>query len=194
MFSACWSRCEKIFRRGGGDSGRNRTHDLLITRQSSYHYRSPRLPDGYGWFDSHNSRRYCVDLSINYLFKIITSTKLFNIIKSTQPKSHLSPEQLSRKWSKCHWSNYRRSIYRRSNYRRSIYRRSNYRRSIYRGSNYRRSNYRRSNCRRSNSRRSKYRRSFCRGAIIAEQLSPSSEQLSQEQLSPEHMSYIRCSV
>ena len=86
MFSACWSRCEKIFGGGGGGSGRNRTHDLLITRQASYHCRSPRLPDGCGWFDSHNSRRYCVDLSINDLFKIITSTKLFNIIKSTQPK------------------------------------------------------------------------------------------------------------
>ena len=59
---------KKIFRGGGGGgSGRNRTHDLLISRQASYHYRSPRLPDGYGWFDSHNSRRYCVDLSINYL-------------------------------------------------------------------------------------------------------------------------------
>ena len=78
MFSACWSRCEKILR-GGGGSGRNRTHDLLITLQASYHYRSPRLRDGYGWFDSHNSRMYCVDLSINDLFKIITSTKLFNI-------------------------------------------------------------------------------------------------------------------
>ena len=27
--------------------------------------RPPRLPDGYGWFDSHNSSRYCIDLSIN---------------------------------------------------------------------------------------------------------------------------------
>ena len=27
--------------------------------------RPPRLPDGYGWFDSHNSSRYCVGLSIN---------------------------------------------------------------------------------------------------------------------------------
>ena len=97
--------------------------------------------------------------------------------------------------SNCRWSNCRRSnchpirsICRWSNNRRSIYRRSNYRRSIYRRSNYRRSNSRRSKFRRSNCRRSKFRRSFCRGAIIAEQLSPSAEQLSQEQLSPEHMS------
>ena len=27
--------------------------------------RPPRLCDGYGWFDSHNSGRYYVDLSIN---------------------------------------------------------------------------------------------------------------------------------
>ena len=34
MFSACLSRCEKISQ---ADSGRDRTHDLLITRQMSYH-------------------------------------------------------------------------------------------------------------------------------------------------------------
>ena len=34
MFSACLSCCEKISQ---ADSGRNRTHDLLITRQASYH-------------------------------------------------------------------------------------------------------------------------------------------------------------
>ena len=74
-----------------------------------------------------------------------------------------------------------RSICRCSNYRRSIYRRSNYRRSIYRRSNYRRSNSRRSKFRRSNCRRRKFRRSICRGAFVAEQLSPSAEQMWSEQ-------------
>ena len=30
--------------------------------------RPPRMPDGYGWFDSHNSSRYCVDLSVKDLY------------------------------------------------------------------------------------------------------------------------------
>ena len=104
---------------------------------------------------------------------ILAQSSLRRIYRRSNCRSNCHPIR-----SICRWSNNRRSIYRRSNYRRSIYRRSNYRRS----------NSRRSKCRRSNCRRSKFRRSFCRGAIIAEQLSPSAEQLSQEQLSPEHMS------
>ena len=60
MFSACLSRCERISQ---ADSGRNRTRDPLILDRR-HTTRSQRKPDGYGWFDSHNSSRYCVDLSI----------------------------------------------------------------------------------------------------------------------------------
>ena len=90
----------------------------------------------------------------------------------------MSPEQLSRKWSNCPWSNYRRSIFRRSNNRQRYCRRSNCRCSTYRRSNSRRSKFRRSNChiafvaeqlsrsncrlQRSTCHRSKYRRSICR--------------------------------
>ena len=55
MFSACLSRgCDKISQ---AHTGRNRTYDL----------------NGYGWFDSHNSSRYCVDLSIHVsiIFRLV---------------------------------------------------------------------------------------------------------------------------
>ena len=39
------------------ESGRNRTHDILITDYYDRRHttRPPRLPIGYGWFDSHNT-------------------------------------------------------------------------------------------------------------------------------------------
>ena len=82
---------------------------------------------------------------------------------------HLSLEHISQE-------HYPRSNNRWRYCRRSIYHRSNYRRSTYRRSNSRRSKFRRSNCR-----RSKFRRNICRGAFVAEQLSPSAEQMSSEQ-------------
>ena len=60
MFGPLWRK--KISQ---ADSGRNRIHNLLITRPVGVIPLDHReKPDGYGWFDSHNSSRYCVDLSI----------------------------------------------------------------------------------------------------------------------------------
>ena len=61
MFSACLSRCEKYHR--WTRVGIEPTTSWLLDRRHTT--RPPRLPDGYGWFDSHNSSRYCVGLSIN---------------------------------------------------------------------------------------------------------------------------------
>ena len=84
--------------------------------------------------------------------------------------------------SNCRWSNLG-SNFHRSNCHpiRSICRWSNNRRSIYR-----RSNYRRSYSRRSKFRRSNCRRSICRGAFVAEQLSPSAEQIMIGSIVAEH--------
>ena len=81
MFSACLSHCEEILQ---VDSNL-RPPDLILDR--CHTTRPPRLHDGYRWFNSHNSSRYCIDLMIlGWVdFIILDNFALSHVINTVEP-------------------------------------------------------------------------------------------------------------